>query len=182
MTRSVWNSLTSATAAAYIGLVFVQAAWHKLSNFDSFTGFVIDYQIVPEWAVAEVSRGIIAAEMLVTLALVVPGKHCYGACLAITMLLVYTAAMTTNIVRGRTRLECGCGGAPQLLSWTLVVRNVALAGVAALVLLSDASGLSASELVVSIAGGFTLWIGFVLTEQILANASRARLSPEDPVS
>lgn len=182
MTEDSWNSLTSAAAAAYISLIFLQAAWHKLSNFESFSGFVSDYQIVPEWAVPAVSSGVITAEVVITLTLIFPGTRVFGALLAIAMLVIYTAAMTTNIVRGRKRLECGCGAASQSLSWSLVVRNVALICVAALALLSDKAGLSNIELVVSFAGGFTLWLGFVFIEQILANASRVRLAREDRTS
>lgn len=176
-----WNSLASATAAAYTGLVFTYAAWHKLTDFGSLMGFVADYQIVPEWSVPAVSRVVVGVEVLVPLALIVPGRRVFGACLAIAMLLGYAAAMTANLVRGRRRVECGCGGAPQLLSWSLVVRNIALTGVAALMLLPDSSGLSSAGVATAIAGGFTLWTGFVLVEQILANGSRARLSSEDRI-
>jgi hypothetical protein len=34
-------------------------------------------------------------------------------------------AMALNLLRGRV-LDCGCGGAPQPLSWGLVVRNLAM--------------------------------------------------------
>jgi hypothetical protein len=182
MTRSDWSSLISATAAAYIGLVFLRAAGHKLANFGSFQGFVADYWIVPPWSLPAIARGIVVAEASVTLALMVPAGRAFGGFLAGAMLLGYAATMATNLVHGRKRLECGCGGAPQLLSWALVIRNFALTGVAALVLLPEASALTISETAVALAGGFTLWVGFVVFEQILANASHAQWSLKDQTS
>jgi Methylamine utilisation protein MauE len=179
MTGGDFKALTAATAAAYTCLLFAHATWHKLSDFRSFAGFVAAYEIVPEWTVPAVSRMIVTAELFVTLLLIAPGRRGFGACLAIATLLGYAAAMTANIARGRNRVECGCGGAPQLLRWPLVVRNIALTGVAGLVLLSDSSGLSMSAVAIAIAGGFTLWTVFVLVEQILTNASRAQLSRQN---
>lgn len=179
MTDGDWDALISATATAYTGLVFTHAAWHKLCDFGSFIGFVANYQIVPACVAPAIARVIVAAEVCVTLALIVPGQRDIGAYLAIAILLAYSGAMTANIVRGRKRVECGCGSAPQFLNWSLVLRNIVLSGIAALVLRTHAYGLSAGEVVIAMACGFTLWTVFVLIEQILGNASRAQVSRED---
>jgi hypothetical protein len=54
-----------------------------------------------------------------------------GAALAAALFALYGAAMAQALLRGR-RLDCGCGGEPLAVSWTLVARNAVLAGVALL--------------------------------------------------
>jgi len=48
---------------------------------------------------------------------------------AIALLAVFAAAMATNLRRGRSAIDCGCGQSflAQTLSWTLVARNAVLA-------------------------------------------------------
>ncbi|MCC6983974.1 MAG: hypothetical protein IT535_11935 [Bauldia sp.] len=168
-------ALLAATAGVFTALVFARAAWHKASDFTAFTGFVSDYQLVPESQVKAASYGLVAAEIAVVLALLVPGGQGIGALLAIALYALYAGAMAVNIRRGRTSIECGCGGAPNLLSPALLVRNGVLAAVAALVMLGGGgAGLSFGEAAVAVALGFLLWAGFLLAEQILSNAMRAR--------
>lgn len=175
MTGSNWSTLTSATATAFTCLVFASAAWHKLSDFSTFTGFVADYQVTPEAAVAGVSRAVVAAEVAVPLTLLaLPTRHA-GALLAMAMLLGYAAAIALNILRDRRHINCGCGGAEQLLDWSLVLRNIALAGIAGLVLLSNWSEVSFVEAATAAAAGLTLWWAFLVVEQLLVNASLIRV-------
>jgi hypothetical protein len=58
------------------------------------------------------------------------------------LLIVYAAALATNLLRGRRQIDCGCGlsgaaGGEQPLSWWLVARNVVLASLAGLASLPD---------------------------------------------
>lgn len=175
MSAADLTPLLAATATAFIALLFARAAWHKLTDFTAFTGFVADYRIVPELLVQPVSAAIVAAEIASVVLLMVPPLHMLGALLAIALLLAYGAGMATNIMRGRDRIECGCGGAAQPLGWQLVVRNLVLAAVAGLGLAAAPFALTAGEAVTALVGGFTLWAGFVLSEQILANFAHARL-------
>ncbi len=167
-------TLLAATAGVFTALVFARAAWHKASDFTAFTGFVSDYQLVPESQVANASYAIVAIEVAVVLALIIPGGQAIGALLAIALYGLYAGAMGINISRGRTSIECGCGGAPNLLSPVLLVRNGALAAIAALVLAGGGTGLGFSEALVAVSLGFLLWVGFLLVEQILSNGLRAR--------
>ena len=98
-----------------------------------------------------------------------------------TLLLLYSAALAMNILRGRKQLDCGCGGATQGLGWGLVVRNLTLVAIAAPALEPQASR-TAEEWALAAAGGFTLWIGFLLIEQLLANAPRMTRAIGEKVS
>lgn len=174
MNEASCYSLAAAAAAVFTALIFVRAAWHKLRDLESFADLLADYRVVPERATGAVSRGVAAAEVAVIAALLVPGLQRIGAALATAMLLLYAAAMTVNIVRGRRQLDCGCGGPPQRLGWSLVVRNLVLTAVAALALHRSPTGLSTGEAAIAVASALPLWIGFLLVEQLLANASRMR--------
>jgi len=60
----------------------------------------------------------------------------WGALLAVGLLLLITAAVGLNVLRGRTHIDCGCGWGPEVpLGGGLLLRNLVLAAAALLVLL-----------------------------------------------
>lgn len=170
-----WTSLVAATATAFTALLFARAAWHKLSDYTAFTGYVADYEVVPEKYVRFASMAVVAAEAVVILAFLTPGGSVVGSLVAMTMLVLYAGAMAVNVGRGRDRIECGCGGAVQPLSWRLVMRNGVLAMIATLGLVANPHTLAIEEAVAALIGGFTLWAGYILVEQIMANAAFMRM-------
>jgi Methylamine utilisation protein MauE len=85
---------------------------------------------VPQASLGAASRAVPAAEALAALLLFTPWRAA-GALLAAALLVCYGAVMALHVARGRTP-DCGCGGEPLPVSWALVSRNGALAGVAAL--------------------------------------------------
>jgi hypothetical protein len=169
------TTLVSDACTTFIALTFAQSAWHKLSEFDSFTGFVADYQLIPERIVTGVSKSLVAMEAGILIGLAMDDTRTAAAALAVAAFLIYAGAMTLNILRGRSHIDCGCGRATQPLHWTLVVRSVALAGVACLTLLPNSSAASWVEGAIAIAAGLSLWLSLVLTGQVLANSARLRL-------
>jgi len=169
-------SLYTASITVFVALIFARAAWHKLGEFTEFTGFVADYRLLPERLVRPASMAIVGGELLVVLAQLVPGGQVYGLLMAIVMLALYAFGMAINITRGRTFIECGCGGAVQPLSWTLVIRNSVLILLTASAVATAPFSLDAASGLAAVATGFTFWVGFVLAEQILANSSTARLT------
>jgi hypothetical protein len=70
------------------------------------------------------------AEAFVIVGLTVPVARPAAAMLALALLVAYGAAIAINLARGNRRIDCGCGGAGQGLSWFLVLRNVLLVGLA----------------------------------------------------
>lgn len=169
-------SMLTATITVFMCLLFARAAWHKIAEFAEFTGFVADYKLVPEQLVKLVSVAVVGAEVLAVLLQLVPGGQAYGLVLGIAILSLYAAAMSINILRGRTSIECGCGGAVQPLSWSLVWRNTVLMTMSLTAVATAPYSLDAGGAVAALACGFTLWTGFLLAEQILANDSTARLT------
>lgn len=175
MMADIWPSLISATAVAFIGLLFARAAWHKLSDFTAFTGFVADYEMVKPEHVGAMSVALVALECAVPVSFLVPGLHLVGVILAIGLLTAYATGIAINLNRGRDRIECGCGGAVQPLSWNLVRRNGILAALSALALIGSPAALSVAEALSALAGGLTLFVGYLLAEQIMATTATMRL-------
>lgn len=172
MTSSGLHPTLAATAALLIALIFLRAAWHKLRDLESFAALAADYRLLPAWAVGGAACVLIVLEAGSALALIVPRLEPVGAGIAVAMLLIYAVAMATNILRGRKQIDCGCGGEPQGLGWPLVVRNLLLTAIAVLALGPHEIPRSVGEWALAAAAGLTLWIGFLLAEQLLANASR----------
>lgn len=167
--------LVAATATVFMALLFARAALHKLFDFTAFTGFLADYELVPENAVRPVAILIALVELAVILTAIVPTLHGVSAVLAAGLLLGYAAAMAINLRRGRDRIECGCGGAVQPLAWALVWRNAVLAALALVGAGSSASGFGVTESAASIIGGLTVFTAYLLADQILANVAFIRL-------
>lgn len=174
MSSADFLTLFAGMAGTFIALLFARAAWHKLADFTEFTGFLADYQLVPEPMVRPISAGIVAAETAVVLAFLIPGGAPVGALIAIALLLGYALGMAINLRRGRDRIECGCGGAAQPLSWSLIGRNIAIAALASSALFAPIA-LNLEGAIAAIGAGFTLWMGFIAVEQLLANAARLSL-------
>ena len=108
------------------------------------------------------------------LAFLLPGGAPFGALIAMALLLGYAGGMAINLRRGRDRIECGCGGAAQPLSWSLIGRNIAIAALVASALFAPIT-LNLEGAIAAIGAGFTLWLGFIAVEQLLANAARFSL-------
>ncbi|WP_338720965.1 MauE/DoxX family redox-associated membrane protein [Devosia sp. XK-2] len=169
-------SLVAAALTVFISLIFARAAWHKMGEFTEFTGFVADYRLLPEPLVIPVSYGIVAAEVVAVALQFIPAGRPFGLAIAVAMLLLYGYSMAVNIRRGRITIECGCGGAAQPLSWALVARNGLLAAFGLLATALPMGSLGPADAVAAIVSGFALWVAYLLIEQILSNASLARLT------
>jgi hypothetical protein len=125
------DPLAVATAIGLLVFVLGRAVLHKLADFAEFRQNVIDYRLVPERLAGPVAVVLAGGEALAVILLLVPGFRTVGASVAALLLASYAAAMAINLSRGRTSIDCGCGGPAQSISWALVGRNVLLAALAA---------------------------------------------------
>ena len=115
-------------ARACIAALFAHAAVAKLADRSLFEQHLAAYG-VPHRVRPLLAWLLPVAEAAAALALLTPWRG-LGAVSAAALLGLYAAAMAWHRARGR-RLDCGCGGEPLPLSWTLVLRNVCLALLAA---------------------------------------------------
>jgi hypothetical protein len=164
----------SLIAAALLCLVFARGALHKATGFAEFRAAVFDYRVVPERLVGAVSVGILAAEVVAICAIAIPALRPIGASIAAALLGIYAIAIAFNMLRGRSRIDCGCGGAGQALSWWLVVRNALLIGACLLVASPvELRTLTFLEIIAAAGCAIVLWLLLVLLDQMLANRSHA---------
>jgi hypothetical protein len=124
------DPLIVATASGFIALLFARAAFHKVSDFLVFTGTLSDYRIVPEALLTTVTAVLIVLEVLVAGGVLWSVTRPVAALVGAGLLTAYAAAMAVPLSQGRTEISCGCGGAADQLSWSLLGRNALLAAVA----------------------------------------------------
>jgi hypothetical protein len=119
-------------AAGTLLCVFARAALHKASDFSWFAHNLGAYRLLPATASVPAAAALLVLEALVVFGLIFPQTRPVAALLGLLLLALYAAAIAINLLRGNTRIDCGCGGAGQGLSWFLVARNAALCGLAAI--------------------------------------------------
>ncbi|MCW5596289.1 MAG: hypothetical protein KIT42_10510 [Rhodocyclaceae bacterium] len=115
--------------AAVLAIIFIGGAWHKLRDREAFAMAVEQYRLVPESWAGALAWALPLWELAAGGLLLLTATREVGALLALALLLVVTAAVTVNLLRGRSHIDCGCGGPEggQHLSWALVARNLLLA-------------------------------------------------------
>jgi len=157
-----------------MALLFVRAALHKLGDRYRFQGILADYGLLPEGTLTVAAFAVPVIELATAVLLIMPTVRPVGAALAGTLLTVYAIAMALSLIRGQYLMDCGCGGAPEPISWMLVARNALLAALiaptalglvepAAPSLALDAAALGMATLLL------LLWL---TAEAMLANARR----------
>ena len=116
-----------------LAFVFAGAVYHKLVEPSRFRDAVSGYGLLPGPFVTPVAAGLIVLECVIVIAVLLPWTVLVGATLACSLLSLYTASITINLARGRTRIDCGCTGfveQGQPLTGWLLARNLPLVFVA----------------------------------------------------
>lgn len=128
---SVLLALSTLAGRVLLSAIFLQASLQKIRYREQLPGVISNYRILPARLVPAAARLLPLLELVVGITLLVPSS---GSTLAAGCLLaLFTAAMITNLVRGRTSIDCGCfqSGLRQELGWELVWRNGVLMVMAA---------------------------------------------------
>jgi hypothetical protein len=117
-----------------LALIFATGLAHKLKDLRAFGAAVAEYRLLPSAFVIPGTAALLLLEMLVVLALLLPGLGVFGAWAAAASLMLYAGAIAVNLARGRRAIDCGCSGpaSGQQLSEWLVLRNAMLAVLAVL--------------------------------------------------
>ncbi|MCS6965470.1 MAG: DoxX family membrane protein [Candidatus Kapabacteria bacterium] len=110
-----------------IGMVFLVAAADKLSNPELFARNIANYRILPTELVNIPALVIPWLEVLVGLMLIVGLRVRAAATVAVGLLLVFTLALISALVRGLD-IHCGCFSqtAAERIGWERVVQDIAL--------------------------------------------------------
>jgi len=107
VSRLLHNHWLSILVRIALGIIFIIAAWPKIYDPPSFAHMIWNYKILPSSWINPMAIVLPWLEMVCGLALVA-GIHRRGAALLVTgMLLVFIAALLTDIVRD-IPVNCGC--------------------------------------------------------------------------
>ena len=124
-------ALSTLAGRVLLSATFIQAGLQKIRYRALLPGVISNYRILPAAWVPGVAWLLPPVELAVGIALLVPSS---GSALGAGCLLaVFTAAIVTNLARGRAYIDCGCfqSALRQELGWELVWRNGALLLIAA---------------------------------------------------
>ena len=111
-----------------MSLMFAFAAVHKLKAVAVFKATMDEYQLVPRMLSGVIAVVLIVAELLAAILVLVPAVRTTGFMIMASLLLIYTAGIGINLLRGRRDIDCGCSGPAsrhELSGW-LVLRNLVL--------------------------------------------------------
>ncbi|NKB34424.1 MAG: hypothetical protein GKR91_15135 [Pseudomonadales bacterium] len=126
-------------------LLFIVAGLHKLGNRLRFQGIIEAYQVVPKSWVPLLVIKIGVIETALGIAWLI-GNSVLVPLLSAVLLSSYILAISLNLYRGRTYIDCGCGFSAfagkkeidagiQQLSFGLVLRNYLLIALALIAVL-----------------------------------------------
>lgn len=153
-------------------VLFAAAAIHKLRAPARFAQALEEYALLPAWSVRPFGILLGGFEGAVAVALLLPRTRADGALAGAALLLIYAAALSINLVRGRRDIDCGCGGFGQrreIAPW-MVARNLLVAGLLALLLLPvSARALVPLDGVTVLGGCFALMFLYVACETLLSS-------------
>jgi hypothetical protein len=154
---------TAGIAAAFVpgavvrlgmAVIFALSCVHMLRDFGAHRGIVASYRLLPASTVPGVATLLALANFSVAALLVPPATAAAASGAGVALLLLYAAAMQINISRGRTHIDCGCGGAQgQTIAKSLVARNVFLAMLLAAAAQCPPSGTRGAIPMITVLGG-----------------------------
>jgi uncharacterized membrane protein YphA (DoxX/SURF4 family) len=119
----------------FVAVVLLAAGVTKLGNRSEFVGVVRNYRLLPESMVGIAGALLPAIETIVALGLLFGVLTSWLAATALCLFIIFGSAVALNLLRGRRDISCGCFGPQQNhhLTWSLVLRNLGLGGLAATV-------------------------------------------------
>lgn len=168
------GSLASVTITAFLVIVLARAAWHKIDRFLETVGFAQGYGLVPEAWAAPIVRALTAAEIATIVALLVLATRPLGGLVAAGLFAGYGLLMAAALRRGQTRIECGCGGAPQVVSGLTLMRNAVLAALGLTVAALPATTVPPAGALIAIAAALVLAAQYAVAEKLGAHLPHIR--------
>lgn len=156
-----------------VALILLGAAWHKLSEPNAFLSALAAYRLLPAAVLDPAARVVPWAEIAIAVGLLVPVTRVGALFAAAALFALYGLAIAVNLVRGRSYIDCGCGGAAHPLSWGLVVRNGVLAAAALAVTVPTVDRpFDWLDAVTLVAGVLAFYVAYLMADELLRQASR----------
>jgi hypothetical protein len=154
-----------------LAAIFALTASEAMRNWSMHAASIEQYKLLPEWMVQSAARILPALSCMTALLLLPPATASVGALLGLTLMVIFTLAVSINLVRGRAYIDCGCGGATgQRLSSGLVARNLVLIGLLLGALAAPSRGLVDPGFVTGVLGGSGALVAlYFAANQLLTN-------------
>jgi hypothetical protein len=168
------GSLASVTLTAFLVIVLARACWHKLDRFLETVGFAQGYGLVPESWAAAIVRALALAEAATILLLLVPASRPLGGLAAGGLFAGYGVVMAAAFLQGRRRIECGCGGPPQIVSAFTLARNAGLAALGLAVAALPVTTVPPMGAVIALAAALVLAAQYGLVEKLASHLAYIR--------
>ncbi len=166
------DPLLQVVIALGLSLLFVSASEHKRRHVLRFRAQLQAYELVPKGMARNAALFLRWAELLLALLLLVPASRAPAGILAMLLLGLYGGAVAINLLRGRRHIDCGCGPDAQPLNGALVLRNLVLAGFAAMLAMPAAPrALQGSDLLAIATMTLLLIMSYVTVNQFIRNHS-----------
>jgi Methylamine utilisation protein MauE len=172
------DPVVSSAVGAALSVILLTGGLQKLRDPALFRATLANYRLLPEGWLWEVALLLPLWEISAGSLLLFSPTRVAAALLTTGLLCVVTAAVVINLGRGRTGIECGCGGfgghvGEQTLSWALAARNAVLAAAALLVLVEEEARVLVWIDYLSVAFGILSLLGlYVTANQLMANEPR----------
>lgn len=136
------DPLVASIISISFGLMFLLASVHKLTGLDRFRAVLADYRIIPGLLVPIAAAALPLLEIALGLGWLFLADLRLVAFATAGLLVIYTAGIVVNLLRGRVHISCGCGfgkaaQGDEALSWGLVARNAGLFIAAAAAMLPE---------------------------------------------
>lgn len=118
-----YSAIGALTVILWVG------AYEKLRNLWIFEAAVSGYDLLPHWLWRPFAAAYPLLEVAAGALLLVPQTRMAGVVATLLVLAMATGAVAINLLRGKSEIDCGCGGLSNSysgLSWWLVIRNACL--------------------------------------------------------
>lgn len=108
-----------------IGYIFLSTSIHKVLHLKEHFQIIESYKILPQFLNKSFGFLDIMLEFIIVAGLLTGNLHIYCLILSILLLILYSSAISINLIRGKREIECGCGGVlgNHRISFVLVIRN-----------------------------------------------------------
>jgi hypothetical protein len=168
------GSLASVTITTLLAIVLARACWHKLDRYLETVGFAQGYGLVPDAWAARLVRALTVAEAATVLALLVPATRPLGGLAAAGLFAGYGLLMAAVLLGGRSRIECGCGGPPQLVSAFTLARNAGLTALGLAVAVLPVATVPPADALVAIAAALVFAAMYGVAERLASHLPHIR--------
>jgi uncharacterized membrane protein YphA (DoxX/SURF4 family) len=112
----------------FIGVIFITAGFMKILKKEEHSIILHEYKILPTSWVNSFFWIEVILELFAGILLFIDLFGNIASIIIACLVIVYIIAISTNLLRGRNEISCGCGGisGTHQLSWYLVIRNFIL--------------------------------------------------------